>query len=179
MKSLTKKIQPTREGLNGYARRTYRTMSKRNSLNNGLSVKGELTNLISDISIAKGVLAILSSRLQSLSTNESEKMASQHTPILLQDLTDLIWSVEQRSMILKENSKKNENHTYKARKKRRCFKCADPERSVEKVEKEKCRCGRVGQGNLKGCSGQPRIKSRLRFHKVLGDLKLYGWRVQG
>lgn len=75
--------------------KTKRTLSKSKRSKSGLSVKEELMNLNTSISIAKGMLAILSSRLQSLSIRPSiVKVDAQHLLILSQDAMDEIWNAD-------------------------------------------------------------------------------------
>jgi hypothetical protein len=86
--------------------RTSRTSSKKSSSLNGLSVRECLEQLTSSISLAKGTLAILSSKFQSpLISKSVTNLDPAHLPILLQDLTDEIWKLEETTLILNERLK--------------------------------------------------------------------------
>ena len=73
--------------------KTLKTSNKKSEFNNGLSVKESLNQLTSSISIAKGVHAILYSKLRD-STARTAKMEPEHLQILSKDLMDEIWNAE-------------------------------------------------------------------------------------
>ena len=70
-------------------------LSKKNSSKNGSTVKEDLTNLIANISIAKGTLATLSVHDPSGWTKKLTKMDPEHLRILLRDVMEEIWSAEE------------------------------------------------------------------------------------
>jgi hypothetical protein len=84
----------TQAGQTGLAPKTKKTVSKKSSSKNGLSVKENLAQLNSSISIAKGLLATLSLGHRSDWTNKLEKMDPEHLRILLQDVMDEIWNAD-------------------------------------------------------------------------------------
>lgn len=100
-------IQKTEAVQSSYARKTKKISRKKNSSKTGLSNKEMVENLISNISIAKGVLAILSSKLHSLSTRPLAEMiqADQIRDMkhLSQDLTDEICSAEETLINLRQS----------------------------------------------------------------------------
>ena len=72
-----------------------KTMSKKSKSKNGLSVKESLEQLNASISIAKGLHAILYSKLLSASISKSVlKMEVGHLRILSEDLLNEIWKSE-------------------------------------------------------------------------------------
>ena len=87
-------------------KKTKKTSSKKQELSNGLSVKEQLLNLTSNISIAKGMLATLSLGHPSLWTSKLQKMDPEHLRILLQDVMEEIYMAEQTVTTLSETLKK-------------------------------------------------------------------------
>lgn len=69
--------------------------NKKNSFRNGSTVKEDLTNLIANISIAKGLLATLSIHDRSGWTKKLTKMDPEHLRILLLDVMEEIWNAEE------------------------------------------------------------------------------------
>lgn len=93
---------------NSFVPKTTRTSSKKNSSKNGLSVKADLDNLNTTISIVKGMHAILSSKLQSLSIKRSvTKSMAQDLGILSREVMVEIWNAEAILLRLSERLKKS------------------------------------------------------------------------
>ena len=80
--------------------KTPKTLNKKRQSKSGLSVKAELQNLNTSISLTKGLLAILLSKQQSRSTKKSQTMDPANLRILLQDAMDEIWNADQSLMKL-------------------------------------------------------------------------------
>ncbi len=75
--------------------KTKRTSSKKSSLSDG-SVRAELERLNTSISLAKGLLATLSTSDQSAWMRKcTRKVAREHTRILLQEVMDEIWNADE------------------------------------------------------------------------------------
>ncbi len=88
--------------------KTKKTLSKNNSSNNGLSNKELLEQLSLNISLAKGLLATLSTNDPSVWTEKCQTTtAREHSRILLQEVMDEIWSAESTLSILSEKLKKS------------------------------------------------------------------------
>lgn len=81
--------------------KTKRTSSKKKQSEIG-SVKVELANLDTSISIAKGMLATLSLRHPSAWIRKLEKMEPEHLRILLQEAMDEIWHAESAMTSLRQ-----------------------------------------------------------------------------
>jgi hypothetical protein len=84
--------------------RTSKTSSKKRSSLSGLSVKESLEQLNSSISLAKGLHAILYSKLL-VSISPLVKVKAEHLQILSQDLMDEIWNAEAIVMELLSDSR--------------------------------------------------------------------------
>lgn len=86
--------------------KTKKTLNKKNSSESGSRVKENLESLITSISIAKGMLAIVLSKLQSHSIKKSvTSQELEHLRILSLDAMDEIWSAESRLLSLSEKLK--------------------------------------------------------------------------
>jgi hypothetical protein len=88
----TKKIRAARDGS---ASKTKRTSRKSNSLRSGLSVRDELTNLDTHISIARGMLATISLGHKSDWIKKLKRTNQEHLRILLLDVMEEIWSAQE------------------------------------------------------------------------------------
>lgn len=76
--------------------KTRRTSNKNSSSRNGSNPKDDLSILNSSISIAKGMLATLSTNDPSAWTRKCQtKMAREHTRILLQEVMEEIWRADE------------------------------------------------------------------------------------
>lgn len=77
------------------ANKTKKILTKKRLFKNGLSVKDELNNLNTSISLAKGLLAILSTHDQSVWIKKCQTAkAQEHTRILLQEVMEEIWNAD-------------------------------------------------------------------------------------
>lgn len=97
--------RPSKAG-NSSAAKTKKTSSKKNSFKIGLSNKDLMSNLNSNISIAKGMLATLSLGHKSDWTNKLAKTDPEHLRILLQEVMEEIWSAEETLTNLNQNLSK-------------------------------------------------------------------------
>lgn len=89
------------------ATKTKKTSNKRNSSKTGLSVRESLEQLTSHISLAKGLLATLSTQDPSAWTRKCSTRADQeHTRILLQEVMDEIWNADSTALNLNQALKK-------------------------------------------------------------------------
>jgi hypothetical protein len=79
----------------GQASKTKRTSRKKNSFKNGLSVRDELMNLDTSISIARGMLATLQLGHKSDWIKKLKRTDPEHLRILLQDVMAEIWSAQE------------------------------------------------------------------------------------
>lgn len=87
--------------------KTKRILSKRSESKNG-SIKAELENLISSISLAKGLLATLSTNDPSAWTRKCQtSTAREHTRILLQEVMEEIWKADHAQWSLSQELQKN------------------------------------------------------------------------
>jgi len=78
------------------ATRTKKTSSKSSSLKSGLSKREIMQNLNSSISLAKGLLATLSTNDPYSWTLKCEtSQAREHTRMLLQEVMEEIWNADQ------------------------------------------------------------------------------------
>lgn len=94
MKGHTLETQAALAEVSGSAPKMKKTARKKNSSKNGLSVKDHLSELNSNISIAKGLLATLSLRHQSVWIKKYETTHPEHLRILLQEVMEEIGSAD-------------------------------------------------------------------------------------
>lgn len=91
--SKTKKVSKKENGRQPM--KTLKTTSKKNSSKSGLSVKQQFDSLITSISMAKGMCAVLLSKHQSLSTKPLTKTQIQNLEILSRETLNYIWEAEE------------------------------------------------------------------------------------
>lgn len=86
-----------------------KTLNKKCSSSNGSRAKGSMENLSLSISLAKGLLATLSTNDPSVWTKKCQtKRAREHTRILLQEVMDEIWNADLAfSKLISQLNKKN------------------------------------------------------------------------
>ena len=87
-------IQKTKAARNGERSRTTKTSLKSEPSKTGSNPKEMLQSLSSNISLAKGLLATLSSGQKSDWTRKLKTTDPEHLRILLQDVMDEIWNAE-------------------------------------------------------------------------------------
>ena len=102
----TREIQKPLVDRSGCVSKTNKTSPKKSSSKTGSSVKVELDKLNTSISIAKGILAILSSEPKLGWINKLATKEAQHSQILLKEVMEEIWNAELSLMNLESELKK-------------------------------------------------------------------------
>lgn len=91
-----------------YPKKTSKTSSKKSSSKIGSQDEAELLRLNSSISLAKGLLATLSTNDRSAWMRKCEtKAAREHTRILLQEAMDEIWNADSILLSLSQKLRVN------------------------------------------------------------------------